>query len=58
MKYVIRISPKGFYGKKPWTEVPRNEAVIFDSKKDASRQQNRLNGRLWKHGPGATVEPA
>lgn len=58
MKYVIRISEKGFYGKRAWTESPREEAIIFDSKKEASRQLNRLNGRLWKHGPGAMIEPA
>ena len=59
VKYVIRISPKGFYSRtKTWTEAPREDAHVFDTKKEASRQQNRLNGRLWKVGPGATVEPA
>jgi len=58
LKYIIRMSPKGYYGERAWTEGPREEAFIFDSMKDARRALNRLNGRLWKDGPGATIELA
>jgi hypothetical protein len=48
MKYVIKIGESGYYGQKPFIPVPRNEAIVFDTMADARKQQNRLNGRLWK----------
>ncbi len=48
MKYVIKIGESGYYGHKPWTPVPRDKAIVFDTMKKARTAQNRLNGRLWK----------
>ncbi len=47
MKYIIKIGELGYYGHKPWTPVPRDEAIVFDTMKKARRTQNRLNDRLW-----------
>ena len=57
MKYVIKISDKGYYGKLPWTPVPIEDAIVFTKMKDARRILNRLNGRLIGHdAPAAEIE--
>jgi hypothetical protein len=57
MKYVIKIGELGYFGDKPWTPVPREEAIVFDTMKKARRQQNRLNDRLMKD-QRSEIEPA
>jgi len=46
MKYVIKLNEKGYFGEKPWDEVPRSEAVVFPRMKEARQQLNRLRDRL------------
>ena len=46
MKYVIKIGEMGYFGHNPWTPVPKDEAIVFDTMKSARKQQNRLNDRL------------
>lgn len=53
---VIRLNADGYYaGNRPYTAVPRDEATVFTSMKDARRQLNRLQGRLMKGGQ-ASIE--
>lgn len=56
LSYVIRLNADGYFGDRPYTPVPRDEAVVFTDMKAARRQLNRLNGRLMKGG-NATIEP-
>jgi hypothetical protein len=55
-EYVIRLNDEGYFGRRPYTAMPKTEATIFPSMKDARKQLNRINGRLWK-GLGAIIEP-
>lgn len=58
MKYVIRFKDGGYYSwTKPWSSATRADAKVFDSMKEARRQENRLNGRLAKDWV-ATIERA
>ena len=52
---VIRLNDDGYYGSKPFAAMPREEAIVFPTMKEARRQLNRLNGRLMKGG-NATIE--
>ena len=52
--YVIRISEEGYFGKKPYTPMPLEEATVFPSMKAARKQENRLRSVL-KY-PNATIE--
>jgi hypothetical protein len=55
--YVIRLNADGYYaGNRPYTAVPREEATVLSSMKDARRQLNRLQGRLMKDGQ-SSIEP-
>lgn len=57
--YVIKLNEKGYFGEMPYTPVPREDAIVFETMKRARKQLNRLNGRLMKNnGAGAEIEPA
>lgn len=57
-QYVIRFKDGGYFSEtKPWSSAPRANAKVFDSMKDARKQENRLNGRLVKDWV-ATIEKA
>ena len=55
MSYIIRLSEEGYYGKIPYRAVPKKDAMIFPSMKEARATLNRLNGRLIKEG-SASIE--
>lgn len=46
--YIIKISPDGYYGDRPWTSVSKAEATRFSSMEEARKTLNRLQGRLMK----------
>jgi hypothetical protein len=54
-KHVIRIDDTGYFGSKPWTAVPKEEATQYIMK-DARRVLNRLRDRLGY--PKAEIEDA
>jgi len=56
MNYIIRIGDRGYFGRKPWTPVPREEAFAFPTMKQARKTLNRLNGRLMKN-ESSEIEP-
>ena len=57
MKYRIKIGKDGYYGTRPFVGVPKDEATVFESMKEARKTLNRLNGRLLKGQPRAAIQP-
>ena len=58
MNYVIRLNSEGYYGRTPYTPVPRTQATIFASMKKARAALNRLRGRVFKdHAATTEIEP-
>lgn len=53
--YIIKLNEDGYFGKKPYSPVSKEEAIVFFTMKSARNQLNRLNGRLIKGG-GAFIE--
>jgi hypothetical protein len=49
MKYIVKINKTGYYSSKHlWQTVSRDDATIFNSRKQARVMLNRLVGRLMK----------
>jgi len=56
MKYVIRLNREGYFGQSPYRPVLLKEAIIFDSMKEARKQLNILNSRLWTESKSSEIE--
>lgn len=52
--YVVRLDDRGFYGKKPWTPVPKEEAIKMNMK-TARAKQNRFSSHNMGYAK-ATIE--
>ena len=53
--YVIKLNENGYYGHTPYTPVLYDDAIVFDTMKEARKQLSRLNDRLMK-GSGSVAE--